>query len=93
MLMRNGNRHPVDELADVRDEVRHLQEREGELRKVLLQPGASLTGDEYRAEVRDWSKRQALPYERIVERFGKEVADGCYPTVDRLSVYLRKLFP
>jgi hypothetical protein len=38
------NRHPVDELADVRAERRRLEEREAELRNVLLAHGADLDG-------------------------------------------------
>ena len=45
------NRHPVDELADVRAERRRVEEREKELRRALLAEGASLVGDAWAASV------------------------------------------
>ena len=42
------NRHPVDKLADIRAEIKRLQEEEIWLRHELEQPGADLEGDEYR---------------------------------------------
>ena len=45
------NRHPADELGDVRAQIKTLQEREEELRRELLDPDADRVGDEWRAEV------------------------------------------
>jgi len=47
----NTNRHPVDELADIRATIRHLQEREGNLRAAILAGACSLTGDQHLATV------------------------------------------
>lgn len=47
------NRHPVDELGDVRRRIRELQEREAELRRTILAGECDLTGDECEAEIVD----------------------------------------
>jgi hypothetical protein len=41
------NRHPVDELADVRPEIRRLEDREQELRNYLLEHPEDRTGIEH----------------------------------------------
>jgi hypothetical protein len=45
------NRHPVDELADIRAVRRRIDTREAELRDILLADGADLNGDDYRARI------------------------------------------
>jgi hypothetical protein len=42
------NRHPIDEIHDIRREIRRLEARERELRQAVIQSG-DLTGDEYEA--------------------------------------------
>ena len=42
-----SNRHVVDQLADVRQQIKRLQEEETYLRNELEQPGADLNGDEW----------------------------------------------
>jgi hypothetical protein len=46
------NRHPVDELADVRAQIRELQDREAALRQQILTGKCGLVGDDYRARIR-----------------------------------------
>jgi hypothetical protein len=46
------NRHPTDELADIRGQIKTLQERESELRAMLLNGDCDLTGDDYVAVIR-----------------------------------------
>jgi hypothetical protein len=46
-----ANRHPVDELADVRAQMRQLKEREDALRRTILAGGCSLVGDEFEAAI------------------------------------------
>jgi hypothetical protein len=46
------NRHPVDELADVRAQIRRLQTREAELRDTILAGTCGLIGDQHEASVR-----------------------------------------
>jgi hypothetical protein len=53
------NRHPADELADVRAQIRSLQERETELRTTILNGKCSLAGDDYIAVV------QTRPQNRV----------------------------
>jgi hypothetical protein len=88
-LVRKGNRHPADELADVRAGLKRLQEREGELRALLLAKNADLVGDEYSAEIRSWMPRQ-FRYEYIVGVVGEEMADKCCPKVNRVAVWLHE---
>lgn len=47
------NRHPVDELADVRAEIKALQAREALLKAVLEDGGADTVGDEWLATICD----------------------------------------
>ena len=47
-----ANRHPVDELADVRAQIRELRDREDALRRVILGSGCSLVGDEFEATIK-----------------------------------------
>jgi hypothetical protein len=43
------NRHPVDELADIRAEIRRLEDREQELRNYLLEHPHDRRGTDYEA--------------------------------------------
>ena len=45
------NRHPVDELADIRAELKRLEAREAELKAVVMAEGCNLEGDEFEATV------------------------------------------
>lgn len=51
--MTSRNRHPVDELADVRTQIRELQICEDELRRQVLVGECGLVGDEYKACIRE----------------------------------------
>jgi hypothetical protein len=44
------NRHPVDELADLRSQIKALRAREEELRRPVIASG-NLTGDEFEARL------------------------------------------
>jgi hypothetical protein len=72
-----ANRHPVDELADIRVEIARLKNRETELREELLADGADLEGDSYRARIVE--AEQSYPDRaRLEQRFGaKAVAECC----------------
>ena len=69
------NRHPVDELSDVRAQLRALKDREDELRAHLL-TCSDRVGDEYVATV---AERQGLRLDRgkLEKRFGKAAVDAC----------------
>jgi hypothetical protein len=45
------NRHPVDELHDIRAEIRALEEREAQLRAKLLAGECGLVGDSFIAQI------------------------------------------
>lgn len=47
------NRHPVDELADLRAEIGRLEGRADYLRRMILAGDTTLTGDEHVATVRE----------------------------------------
>ncbi len=47
-----SNRHPVDRLASVRNEIRRLEDEEKKLRASILANPHDLRGDEYRADIR-----------------------------------------
>lgn len=43
-----SNRKPADELADIREQIKKLKEREGAIRHQALQGLCGLTGDEFK---------------------------------------------
>lgn len=65
------NRHPVDELADVRAEVKRLQLREAELRKLILAEECELTGDQYEAVIRR-QESERIDVDRLRRELGME---------------------
>jgi hypothetical protein len=65
------NRHPADELADIRAQIVCLKARENELRHALLSDGVNLRGDEWRATVRLQS-RECLDVAAVKQYFGEE---------------------
>jgi hypothetical protein len=80
------NRHPVDQLADVRAEIKRLEATEADLRRSLLVEGADLEGEEFRGSV-NVSSQNRLNREMLEKRFGSEaVAECCIPIE---VVYLR----
>jgi hypothetical protein len=52
------NRHPVDELADVRAEIRRLTEREQELRTYVLEHPHDRLGQEHVATLGEQQRKQ-----------------------------------
>ena len=57
------NRHIVDQLADVHEHIRILEERESQLRAeimVLMGPANSMGGDEYIASIKATSRKGGL---------------------------------
>jgi len=66
---RRGNRHPVDQLGDIRQQIKTLQEREQVLREELFATG-DLIGDEFEAEIRH-SAQQRLNDQAAIKLFGR----------------------
>jgi hypothetical protein len=72
--MTQTNRHPVDELADIRAETKRLKEREDELRKLILSRQCTLAGDENVARITERSSSR-LDIEAVRKHYGmKELA-------------------
>ena len=70
------NRHAVDQLADVRAEIKALETREKELRDALLAPGADLSGDEFYGRVTN-AVSNRLDMALLERTVGKAVVDAC----------------
>jgi hypothetical protein len=49
------NRHPVDELADLREQKRQLEAREEELRKLILGGECGLIGYDHEARISEFA--------------------------------------
>jgi hypothetical protein len=63
------NRHPADELADVRFEIRRLQEREEALRAHLLEHPEDRVGDTYTVLVCSQSRKR-VDLKRLADEIG-----------------------
>jgi hypothetical protein len=63
------NRHPADQLADVRAEIKALETREQQLRGQLLATAHDRIGDEWVAEVQNCEQRR-LDAQACIRRFG-----------------------
>jgi hypothetical protein len=83
------NRHPVDELAEIRTERRRLAERESALRARLLVAGADLEGDEHRASVCEF-ERGELDRDALEQSFGKAAVAVCVRTTRYKIISLTK---
>ena len=69
------NIHPADELAAIREEIKQLQDRESDLRALLLKASdAEREGNEYRAFVLS-SKRESLDKAAIEAALGRAVIE------------------
>jgi hypothetical protein len=63
------NRHPVDELADTRAEIRRLEERERELRAYLLEHPHDRTGIEHIATIGE-QRRSRVDLKALADEVG-----------------------
>jgi hypothetical protein len=63
------NRHPADELADVRSEIRRLQEREEALRAHLLEHPEDRVGDDYTVSISSQSRKR-VDLKRLADEIG-----------------------
>jgi hypothetical protein len=64
------NRHPVDELIEVRAKLKALQEREEELRQQILDGTCTLQGDFHVARIRE-AKVTYVKQQELIEHFGR----------------------
>jgi hypothetical protein len=66
------NRHPADELADIREQIRQLRQREAELRGTLLGGRHDLVGDDYIVAVYDRLQRR-IDLAAARQHFGEQL--------------------
>lgn len=88
------NRHPVDELADVRAEMRRLKEREAELRTMIIEDRCTHSGAEFAVDIRT-SEQERVDTAAVWREFGIDVlrARKLVRTVEFKFVKLRSLTP
>ena len=67
----NTNRHPVDELAELRATINALKERADELRLAIIEGRCSLIGDQNEARVRR-QVSQRINQAAIIRELGAE---------------------
>lgn len=75
----NANRHPVDQLADVRESLKALKDREEDLKAEvgrLMGAADSLGGDEYIATQAISERKGGLDEKAIASRLGVDNLDG-----------------
>jgi hypothetical protein len=87
--LENTNRHPVDELADLRETMKRLKVREDELREMIISKKCSRQGDEHTAFV-ETKRSERLDKKQVVQEFGRErlrhfltATEAVYVTVKR----------
>jgi hypothetical protein len=66
------NRHPVDELADLRKQMRQIEQRHEELRDLIISGACSLVGDEHAATLKVRTS-QRVDIKDLRRAFGKAV--------------------
>jgi hypothetical protein len=82
------NRHPADELADVREEKRSHKAREDELRAQLIAANpADLLGEEWKAVIRR-SRRTHIDAKAAIKHFGKAAMAPFITTIETQTVLL-----
>lgn len=90
-----GNGHPADELARVREQIKALQEREGALKAELQAlPEAERVGRHYACQitVRDVRRlNQSALLEAATAALGEEAVEACYGTSQTTVVAVKPL--
>jgi hypothetical protein len=83
------NRHPADELADVRSEIRRLQEREETLRAHLLEHPEDRVGDDYTVSISSQSCKR-VDLKRLAAEIGASLLARFTSFTTSLVVRLRE---
>jgi hypothetical protein len=65
------NRHPVDELADLRKQNRQIEQRIEELRELIISGACGLVGDEHAATLKLRTSRR-VDIKELHREFGEE---------------------
>lgn len=81
------NIHPADELAAIREEQKILAARADQLRDLLLEEGADLSGDQYAATIVP-GVRETLDKKALVETFGAAFVEPFIKKTNYLTVKL-----
>jgi hypothetical protein len=84
----SANRHVVDQLADVRQEIKRLQYEETFLKQQLEQPGADLQGDEFVAYLSRKSSSR-LDRKKFEQRHGRAALDGLMSSSEFTTIEIR----
>ena len=71
--MKNGNRHPADEYADVVAQIGDLEARRAALRQWFLEHPLDRTGDEHWIDVEEKTRVQ-IDLKAVEAHFGVEIA-------------------
>lgn len=90
---KSQNRHPVDRLFDIREQIKLLESEEKALRSDIIESG-NTNGDEHVAMVKN-SVRKLLDRPELERRFGRdEVAACCKESaVTTLSLFKKADIP
>lgn len=79
------NRHPIDELADLRAEKKKLEQREEELREKILTGDWGLVGDQFEATVSKRTQTRLDP-EAVYKLLSPEQAEACQKEVQLVTI-------
>jgi hypothetical protein len=83
------NRHPADELADVRSEIKRLTARENELRAYLLEHPDDREGDDYVVSVASQSRKK-VDLRRLADEIGASLLQRFTSYTSFLAVRLHE---
>ena len=83
-----NNRHPADALHDIREEIKHLKQREEELRTQLLAPDADTVGLEWEAQI-NHHEQERLDVKGAIAHFGREALQRFLKAVEFEVVRLK----
>ena len=83
------NRHPVDELADIRERMKPLKRREEELRQMILDHECEAEGEEYAAAV-SVTVRENLDQAKLIKEMGMKVLRPFMRTSEIRTIRLKE---
>jgi hypothetical protein len=84
------NRHPVDELADIREQIRSLQFREKELRRMILDGECEAMGFDYEAYVTP-NTYERIDLHRLKQEFGMQALRPFLQSRESVNLRLRRM--
>jgi hypothetical protein len=87
-----ANRHPVDQLADIRAEIKTLKTREEQLRDKILAGECGEVGDQYVARI-DTRDKRTLDVDLLTRHFGAETLKPFFKTSTFATIRLAERQP